>query len=112
MDQPFPIIVVLAGLCSGAVLGVSIATETERRIRRNGAGWTLFNNSHWLGLILNEVIRLLILVLILTGVCVAILQIGNAYPLTQPDRYTLGGLWLAGALLAKWLRYEYWKRRA
>ncbi len=112
VNEPLSITVIVSGLCSGAIFGAAIVTETERKVRRNATGWSLFSNSHLLGVVLNQILWMIGLATIFLVVGVAILRIGNAYPLSQTDRYTLGVAWLVGLGTAKWLRYLYWKRHA
>jgi hypothetical protein len=101
----------LAGLCSGAVLGAAIATDTERKIRRGNTGWWPFPNASLVGIILNQVLWVAVIGALLTVVAVAILSAGDAYPLSQPDRYLLATSWVAGAAIAKFGRYRYWKSK-
>ena len=104
-------VVIAAGLCSGAIVGAAISTETEQNVRRSKP-WTLFSNFHWVGIILNQVFWLLIIGAGLTIVAICILYFGSAYPLSKFDRYTLGISLLFGAGLAKFIRYLYWKKHA
>jgi hypothetical protein len=70
----------------------------------------MFSNMHTVGVVLSQLIKLVLVLATLTVVGIAILRVGDAYPLSQFDRYTLGWSFLSGAGLAKWIRYRYWKR--
>jgi hypothetical protein len=111
MTEPISLVVAAAGMISGSIFGVTLPTETERKIRRSNH-WRLFSNGHWLGMILNAVLPVLILGVLMAVVSVGILEIGGAYPLSQQDRYVLSASLLLGAGLAKWLRYLYWSCNA
>ena len=105
------IVVGLAGLCSGAVVGAAIPTETERRVRKGYSGWWPFSNGSLLGIFLNQLVWLAILGAAFTLVSISILRLGAAYPPTQYDPYLLVVTMLTGAALAKWGRYWFWKNR-
>lgn len=107
MEEYRLIAIVLAGACSGAILGASIPTETELNNRRgNLSRWPfwLWNNSI-LGIILNQLLLLIVLGSLIAFVAIGILNLANAYPLCQTDRHLLAISILVGAGLAKWLRY-------
>jgi hypothetical protein len=103
--------IALAGIASGAILGASIPTNTERKVRQGSTGWRPFSNASIVGIVLNQVLGLAVLGTLMVVVGVGILQAGSAYPLGQSDRYLLAGCLFAGAAVAKWLRYRYWKSR-
>ena len=104
-------VVVAAGIFSGIVLGATIQTETERKVRRIPAGrWLPFSDSTLLGLIFNQIIFLVILASLFSATCMAILHFGNAYPLSKYDSITLSFSMLFGAAGAKWFRYRYWRK--
>jgi hypothetical protein len=105
------LVVVAAGLASGAILGACIPTGTERRVRSGNVGWNPFSMASLLGIVLNQLFWMALVGAALTAVIVAILTVGKAYPLRGWDGRLLGGAWLAGAGLAKWMRYRYWKSR-
>ena len=105
-------LVVLSGLVSGAIFGSFISTETEERVRPKRRKWALFSNQNIVGIALNQILALAVIATTMTVVGVAILKLGNAYPLSVADRYTLGISWFIGAGAAKWLRYRHWKRYA
>lgn len=112
MVDPRLLTIVLAGVCSGAVLGACIPTNTERKIRSGNNGWWPFSNASMVGIIFNQLFWLTVVGCALTFVAVAILSAGEAYPLCQQyDRETLTLSWFIGAGIAKWGRYLYWKRK-
>jgi len=111
VNESISIVIVVSGLVSGAIIGVTIATHTERKVRRSG-GMTLFSNSNGLGVILNSVLTLFLVAVLFITVAVVILWLGGAYPLSQLDKYTLATSVLVGAAVAKWLRFLYWRRHA
>jgi len=102
------LLVLAAGLASGAILGAGIPTETERRIRQGNPGWNPFFNGSLIGILLNAIFWMVISLVAFTVVGIGILTLGNAYPLRGWDGRLLGGAWLTGAGLAKWERYRYW----
>ena len=104
-------VVVLSGVCSGAILGAWIPTETERKVRTRGLGLMLFSNGSIAGIFLNSIIGILIVGTAFALVDIGILKLGHAYPLKGTDRYVTVAALFVGATLAKWLRYRYWKRR-
>lgn len=110
--EDFRLIVIgAAGLCSGAVLGAAIPTETERRIRGPYGSRLPFTNGSLLGVVLNQLLLLVVIGGVLTIVGIGILSAGSAYPLRQNDRYFLGVSWIIGCATAKWARYHYWRAR-
>src|SRR5258708_2165777 len=106
------VIIAIAELCSGAILGASIPTETERKVRGGNAGWALFSNGSLVGIVFNQIIWLIFVGGGVTVIGVGVLRLGNAYPLLQEDRYFLACALVAGAVIAKWTRYRYWKSRS
>ena len=111
MEDVRLIVIGLAGLCSGAVLGAAIPTDTERKVRMSNSGWLPFSNGSLIGIVLNRLLWLAVIGGVLTVVCVGILRAGEAYPLSQTDRYLLAIALFSGAAVAKWGRYRYWKSR-
>lgn len=103
------IAIVFAGVASGAILGASISTETERKIRGPRAQWGVFPSSSILGVVANQLLHLALLGAAVVVVSVGALRLGDAYPLSQADRYFLAIALFVGAAAAKWLRYRYWK---
>jgi membrane associated rhomboid family serine protease len=104
-------VVVLSGVCSGAILGACIPTETERKVRTRSFGLMLFSNGSITGILLNNIIGMLLVGTAFATVAIGILDLGHAYPLSGTDRYVLVAALFVGVALAKWLRYRYWKRR-
>lgn len=112
MVDPRLFVIVLAGVCSGAVFGASIPTSTERKIRDGNTGWWPFSNASIAGILFNQLLWLVVIGCVLTVVAVAILIAGKAYPLCQQyDREAFALSWFGGAGIAKWVRYLYWKRQ-
>jgi hypothetical protein len=112
MDEYRLYAIALAGLISGAILGASIPTNTERKIRVSGAGWHLFSNASLTGVVLNQLLQLAVLGALVAGVLIGILRTASAYPLGQIDRYLLVGCLFSAAAIAKWVRYRYWKSKS
>jgi len=111
VSESISIVVVLSGLVSGGILGSTLATNTEKE-RRYRASKSLFLNNSALGVMLNSILWLLLLSAIFTLVGMGILIAGDAYPLSQADRYVLAASWILGMFVAKWLRYLYWVSNA
>jgi hypothetical protein len=107
--EPRLFAIALAGTCIGAIVGAAIPTETERSIRGSKVAWRPFLNNSSLGQILNALLPIAVIGTIMTGVGVGILRAGKVYPLGANDRILLSGCIAAGAALAKWCRYRYWK---
>jgi len=93
----FPI--VFAAIFSGAIIGFTQITETERNIRGTSK----------LDTVSSVVIRLLIISVIMLIVPIAILELFGAYPLSQFDRYTFVVVWFLAIAITKFIRYFYWK---
>jgi hypothetical protein len=110
MESVSPVVMV-AGLISGAILGATLRTETEWKARHGAPGWQPFGTTSVIRIALNQLFWLAITLVVFGAVCVAILRIGNAYPLSNFDSKLLGGTWLLGVAIAKFVRYLYWRRR-
>ena len=93
----FPIL--FAAIFSGAIIGFTQITETERNIRGLSK----------LDTISSVVIRLLITSVIMLLVPIVILELFGAYPLSQFDRYTFVVVWFLAIASTKFIRYFYWK---
>jgi hypothetical protein len=96
------IVVAMAGLLGGAILGAFIVTGTEVAHRRQRVQFTIYG-------ITRLVLLNLLICAAFTTVCITILAAGHAYPLSHLDGYVLSGCFLVGALIAKSCRYLYWK---
>lgn len=112
MTEYLSFIVILAGLSSGAFIGATLATDTERKKRPNAGKLKIFLESVGFGAMFNMIISTLIGAAIFILICMSILHAGDAYPLTQEERYSLTLSLLFGAAFAKWLRYIYWVKKA
>src|SRR6476620_6768403 len=105
------LVIATAGVGSGAIWGITLSTETERKTRGGIPRLAVLSRHSILGIVLNAIIEIALIAAVVTVVAVAILRLGNAYPLNRTDSSVLAFSWLFGAALAKWFRYRYWKRR-
>jgi hypothetical protein len=111
MDELRAAVICLAGLCSGAVVGAAIPTNSERKVRGGDTGWWPFSNGSLLGIILNQLLWLVFIAGLVAVVAIGILRVGEVYPLGQADRYLFAASLIVGAAAAKFARYRYWKSR-
>jgi hypothetical protein len=98
---PLSVAAILSGGLSGAILGASLATETERRLRGGGANLQLFVNNSTTALLLNVFIPLLLAGGIVLIVSVGIAKLVHAYPLSLSYKREWAISLLAGAGPAK-----------
>lgn len=104
--------ILISGLCSGAILGAAIPTNTERKIREWSGSSVLMPSGPLYKIVLLSLVKLLLLAAAFAAVGIGILTVAGAYPLCQPyDGYVLKGSWLGGAAIGKMARYFYWKRQ-
>ena len=104
--------VVISALFSGFILGLSLSTKVERKVRDTKKSlFTISHSASLFGFTLNQVFFLLIVSVFVVTAAVLIMRIGNAYPLSQIDRYAFVILWFASIIFAKYLRYCYWKNK-
>lgn len=108
MSETISLVVIASGICSGAVLGAAVSTDTEKEVRRSKIRMML-SNFNSAGVLFSQVLWMFIIILLFTLVVASTLYFGNAYPLSRLDRYTLVISWFVGAGMAKLLRYCYWK---
>lgn len=111
MDALNLAIVAASGLIAGAIMGASIGTETERKIRGEIPRLVIFPANSLIGICMNQVIELLLIAAVSTALGFGILWLGSLFPLVPPYFGYWGWFFLAGVGLGKWLRYRYWKRR-
>jgi len=113
MSELTSVAVVVAALVSGIIFGFNLGTEVESKVRGYKKPlFSIFPSASLLGLALNQVFSLLIVSTVMVAVAVLILRVGNAYPLSQNDRYVFVIIWFASIAFAKYLRYNYWKRKS
>ena len=101
-----------SGLGAGAVLGASIASETEWKIRGDVPGLVIFPRNSFVGIILNQLIALCLIAAAMALIGLGTLYLGGAYPVRADTQMIWAVSLLAGGFIAKWLRYRYWKRRS
>ena len=112
MIEPISLIVAASGMISGGIIGVTISTRSELKIRGGDSLNRLFSYGRRLGPMSNALLQLVIVGVLISATSVGILSLGDAYPLSQHDKNAFVFSFLLGAAIAKWFRYLYWSRNA
>lgn len=87
--------VIVVAILSGSILGFPLASELLSKD----------------GVVVHQVFRLIVISIAMVATAVLIMRIGNSYPLFQNDRYIFVAFWLLSIVLAKFIRFFYWKNK-
>jgi len=113
MNELPSVVVILAALISGMILGSNLSTNMEYKLRGTREPlFTILRTKSAFGIALNQILWLLIVSIAMVATAVFIMRMGNVYPLSKADRYAFVILWFISIACAKYLRYCYWKKKS
>lgn len=105
--------VILSAIAAGMILGLSIGTDKESRLRGTRTPLTsIWRPRSPLGAVMRGLLWLLGVTVVMTVVVVITLRVGGAYPLSKVDRYTFLVFWFCSTACSRHLRYCYWKKKS
>ena len=99
------IYVSIAGLLSGAIMGGSIATDLEHRVRGTSEPWLkLIPIQNQAGIIINVIFGTLVIGLAIILSAVGVMRLGDVYPLSYEERILLVCCMGVGATVSNYAR--------
>lgn len=104
--------IIIAGIASGSILGFTLASNSETEYKRlHIKNDKAFAKNSQIKIFLSVIFKIVFVAFAMIVVGVGIIRAGDAYPLSQSERYILLVAWMSSVGLAKYLRYCYWKSK-